>query len=60
MACFEFEFWKLGFIWDLKFVFWNLCDVILEKKVLLAQSEFYKLHIGHTASEAWGVRFGIF
>jgi len=30
---------------------WNLCDVILEKKVILIQSGFWKLHIGHDTSE---------
>jgi len=44
--CLGFEFWDLGFIWKLEFEIWDLCDYILEKKVRLIQSEFYKLHTG--------------
>jgi hypothetical protein len=30
--CFGFEFWNLGFIWNLEFENWDLCDVILVKQ----------------------------
>jgi len=44
---FGFEICNLGFIWDLRFVIWDLTNFILEKNVPLDQSEFCKLHLGH-------------
>jgi hypothetical protein len=41
------EFWSLRFVWDLNFGICDLNNSILEKEVILNQSKFNKLLIGH-------------
>jgi hypothetical protein len=38
------EYWNFEFIWDLRFVIWDLNNSIQENEVLLNQPGVYRLH----------------
>ena len=46
-VCFGFEYWNLGFIWNLEIKIWDLTNFLLDKKDLLEQSEFHRLNLVH-------------
>ena len=40
---------------EIGFFIWDLHDFVLQKNVLLNQTEFYKLHMGHNTSTLPGI-----